>query len=500
MGMPPRTSPTGSTPALLSPPASRFLSDAECRTLLTRLGTFAINGGKTSVLVESSWAGNLRWARNQISTGGDSRNNLLTIGRNIRGAAGATIINQLDDPLLRVAVRRCERLVNKSKERLEDDLHTTFLEPFLQPKIWFDTTYQQLASERAEIVRTLVQPAVASGMLAAGYIEVSATGRAEKTLQASEKTSSPDTASTITQDWYYPYTMAQLSVTVRDPESTGSGWAGVSWNDWSRIDGTHLGQVALEKCLRSRNPVRLEPGRYTTILEPQAVFDLTKVLFHNCMSRIWAEGTSGKDSTYNPGVQQSSPFAGSRNTAKFGQRVIDDRLTVVTDPMDPDLGFPPFESGEVFHPVTWIQDGILKELSYPRWYAVQKLGKDTGGYPHRGAYKITARTPATSMEDMIATTERGLLVTRFWGITPPRDWTSVLINGYTRDGLWLIEKGKVSKPVKNFRFTDSPLFILNKVEQIGSPQRVFNPDAYRPAVVPALKVRDFSFTSLADAV
>ena len=111
---------------------------------------------------------------------------------------------------------------------------------------------------------------------------------------------------------------------------------------------------------------------------------------------------------------------------------------------------------------------------------------------------VTGET--ASVEEMVATTKRGVLVTRFWdvGPLPPLDVRSVLLTGYTRDGLWLVEDGKISKAVKNFRFTESPLFVLNNVEQIGVPKRIFNPGC--PVVVPALKVRDFSFTSLSDAV
>jgi predicted Zn-dependent protease len=103
----------------------------------------------------------------------------------------------------------------------------------------------------------------------------------------------------------------------------------------------------------------------------------------------------------------------------------------------------------------------------------------------------------TTMDEMIATTKRGLLVTRFSNMDTV-DFGSALYSGYTRDGLWLIENGKISKPVKNFRFTESPFFVFNQVEQVGEPVRVFRPHA--PAIVPPIKVRDFSFTSLADAV
>jgi predicted Zn-dependent protease len=98
---------------------------------------------------------------------------------------------------------------------------------------------------------------------------------------------------------------------------------------------------------------------------------------------------------------------------------------------------------------------------------------------------------------MIATTKRGLLVTRLSGVNV-LDSQSMLMTGLTRDGLWLVENGKISKAVKNFRFTESPLFVLNSLDQLGEPVPVYSPDL--PAIVPPLKARDFSFTSLVDAV
>jgi len=115
--------------------------------------------------------------------------------------------------------------------------------------------------------------------------------------------------------------------------------------------------------------------------------------------------------------------------------------------------------------------------------------------PNSSAFRMSGGT--TSVDEMIATTKRGLIVTRFSDISVI-DADSLLMTGFTRDGLWLIENGKVTKPVKNFRFTESPMFAFNNVEQLGVPVRAFHPSA--PAVVPAVKVRDFSFTSLIEAI
>ena len=163
--------------------------------------------------------------------------------------------------------------------------------------------------------------------------------------------------------------------------------------------------------------------------------------------------------------------------------------------MDPLLGYPPFSStGEVFRPATWVADGILRDLAYPRTYGVQQLGVEAG-LPTSGAFHMSGGK--TTIDEMIATTTRGILVTRFSDVGVV-DYVSFMESGYTRDGLWLIENGAISKAIKNFRFTESPLFALNQIEQIGTSVRVFHPRT--PIAAPALKVRDFSFTSLADAV
>jgi predicted Zn-dependent protease len=139
---------------------------------------------------------------------------------------------------------------------------------------------------------------------------------------------------------------------------------------------------------------------------------------------------------------------------------------------------------------------MLRQLAYRRAYAIRHLAQ-TLPLLERGSYRMSVDAPVQTIDDMIRGTTRGLLVTRFHNVELV-DSRSVLCTGYTRDGLWLIENGKITRPVKNFRFTESPLFILNKLEAAGVPVRVFDREHAR--VVPALKVNDFSFTSLSDAV
>jgi predicted Zn-dependent protease len=452
-----------------APESNRFLSREACRSLADRIFAMTTGGGETTVNINSYWRGNLRWGRNQVSTGGDTQETSITIIRAIKGARGVATTNAMDDDALRDCIQRAEALIIFSGENPEEypDSPPETL-PHSEPKIWFDSTYNVDAEVRGATAETLIAPAEAADLFSAGYLSVSASGYA--------------VISTTGLFRYYPFTTAQYSVTVRDKKGTGSGWAGVDFNDWERIDAAKLSAIALDKCQRSQNPVRVEPGRYTAILEPQAVCDLFAPILDRAMDRVMAEMGMG-------------PFAAGNGNSKIGQQLLDDRITVSADPMDPDCGFVPFDwNGEPYQKVNWFENGILKELAYGRRYGLTQLGKDAA-LPNSRAFRISGGK--TTVEEMIASTERGILVTRFNAISII-DFNSMLLGGNTRDGLWLVERGKITKAIKNFRITESPLFVFNNIVQLGIPQRVFRPGA--PAVVPALKVNDFSFTGMMDAV
>jgi predicted Zn-dependent protease len=341
---------------------------------------------------------------------------------------------------------------------------------------------------RSAIANQLIASAESAGMLSAGYLSVEARG-----------------TSLFTQDrrfLYAPQTLAECSLTVRDPDGTGSGWAGASSYDWNRFDAQKLAVVALDKCLRSRNPVAIEPGRYTLIMEPQATFELIAPVFRSPFPYLDLRPNE---------ENQFLPFHESRNQhtypispwgppeviggTRIGERVLDPRISWSFDPSDPDLGVVPFTGdGEPYVPVTWVKDGVLTTLAYDRDFAQRSLHEPLGK-PDSGVFRMSGGT--TTIDEMIQTTKRGLIVTRFWGVDIIAE-NSILCTGVTRDGLWLIENGKISHPVKNLRFTESPLFALNQVEQLGVPVPVFSPGS--PAICPPMKVRDFSFTALIDAV
>lgn len=471
---------------------TRFLSEGECLALLERAAHMGIGGGTTALSVESTWTGNLRWARNQITTGGDVHANDVWMTRMIRGASAQVVVSDVADPAVHAAVRRAERLLLTGDESDPSSSSAVATEPYAHPAIWSDATYGLEAEQRAQAMHDLVQSADRAGMLSFGYIQVSAHGRA--VLDTNGVT------------MYYPFTWAEYSVTVRSPDGTASGWAGVDSHDWRTIDAAHLSAVALEKCLRSRTPAAVEPGRYTVVLEPQAVCDFCDAL---CSPMYLDYEFDAHPLFFMPYFDEKD----RRTHTKLGHKIIDARFSLTADPMDPACAFPPFDrAGQVYRPAKWFDQGVLTQLAYDRDFAKEHLGATTPAMPSNGAFTMSGGT--TSIEEMIAATERGIYVTRFSSIQLI-DRRSLQLGGVTRDGTWLIEQGKITKAIKNMRFSDSPLAALNRVTQVGVPQRVFHPyallgfragpsgllpsPAIAPVVVPALTIEDFNFTSISNA-
>jgi predicted Zn-dependent protease len=174
---------------------------------------------------------------------------------------------------------------------------------------------------------------------------------------------------------------------------------------------------------------------------------------------------------------------------KLGEKIVDERISIYSDPMHPDVpGATWTGEGMPIEPMQWIEKGVVKNMFYNRFWADKK--------------GVAATPPPTnaiieggkaSLEDLIKDTKKGILVTRLWYIRAV-DPQTLLYTGLTRDGTFYIENGKIKFPVKNFRFNESPIIMLNNLDALGQSQRVGN------RMIPAMRVRDFTFTSLSDAV
>lgn len=272
------------------------------------------------------------------------------------------------------------------------------------------------------------------------------------------------------------------TITARTPDGTGAGWAGATHNDFSKLDVAGLGAVAIDKAVRSRKPVRLSPGKYTVILEPSAVSDLIGILLENLDQRSADEGRN---------------FATKKGGgSRLGETVFGKNVTLFSDPNDPLVpGNIYSDDGQPAQRTVWIENGVLKNLQCGRYWA-DKMKRA----PVPSPTSLTMIGGSTSTADMIKQVRRGLLITRFWYIREV-DPQTVLMTGLTRDGVFLIEDGEITKPSFNFRFNESPVAMLNKVVAMGPSVRAYGEESIGlPTAVPTLLVNEFTLSSVSDAV
>lgn len=429
-----------------------------------------------TVVVSSTASGNTRFAANQLSTSGDITDTSVVIESTF-GPKHATVTgNDLSDDGIRDMVARSEALAKLAPDDPEA-MPPLGAQQYTPVPAWFDTTASLTAGDRAKAALTALAPARKAGNVnAAGFILTSA----EVTL----------TANKAGLNAYHRTTSANYTLTVRTSDGTGSGWAGGDNHDWSAIDFAAIADHALQKAQLARNPVAIEPGRYTVILEPQAVGDLVQLMGIGLNARLADEGRS--------------PFAKTGGGNKIGETVSAPIVTLYSDPTDSQLLSSPFDAdGFPLRRQTWIDKGVLQELAYTRFWAKKQgkpyVGNPFGGRGFFGALPLKLAGGTTSTEDMIKSTDRGVLVTRLWYLRQV-DPRTLLFTGLTRDGTFLIEQGKISRAVKNFRFNDSPLFLLNNTEALGPAVRLAGTEIGGDVVMPPVKAHDFNFTSLSDAV
>ena len=445
---------------------SDILSQEQSKDIIDRVIRMS-TADAISVNVTSGLTNNIRFAANQLSTAGSVGDANVAV-TSAFGAKRATVVtNDLTDEALRRTVKQSEALAKLSP----DDPEAL---PALGPQniktvnADFPSTEAINATDLVQGALTALDPARKAGDLtAAGYLVVNTSTNA---LGNSAKLFA-----------YHKSTNANYTVTVRTADGTGSGWAGAEHPDWRQLDIKGVSQRAIDKARLSHNPVAIEPGRYTVILEPQAVGDLVQLIGNYAAARSSDEGRS--------------PFSKQGGGNKIGEKIMDPRISLIADPFDPMILSQPWDGdGLPLGKQVFVDHGTLKELYYSRFWA-KKMGKQPTGAPT--SFIMTGGT--TSLDDMIKSTQRGVLVTRLWYLREV-DPRTILYTGLTRDGTFLIENGKISKAVKNFRFNDSPLFMLNNVEAIGPAVRLAGTEGGGAVVVPPIKVKDFNFTSLSDAV
>jgi PmbA protein len=278
----------------------------------------------------------------------------------------------------------------------------------------------------------------------------------------------------------HQYTDAEFSVTILEDNS--SGWAKANSPDIRNIDPDELAKRASTKAIASRKPRDLEPGHYTAILEPSAVLDILGSLFYD----FSATAVADKRSCLND---------------RMGKKIFGENITLWDDVYHPlQLGAPYDGEGLPRQKILLVERGIPKNLVYSRATAKKMKTKPTGhGLPLPNEFgeapmNLVFAGGDKSVDDMVRSTERGILVTRAWYIREVDPYEKIL-TGMTRDGTFLIEDGRIASGIRNFRFNQSVIEMLSNVEMLGPAVRAAGEESFE-MVVPAMKVRDFHFSEV----
>jgi predicted Zn-dependent protease len=382
--------------------------------------------------------------------------------------------HQFDDASIKRSIAQVQELAKRKPDN-----------PELMPLVKPPQTYMEIdaalpdavnfgPAERAKMVKASTDICEKKGVLGAGYIPklhwTDAIANSEGLFA------------------YFRYAEASFILTCRTPDQTGSGWAGTTgMKQVGNIDAVGLTEVAADKAIKSRQPRALEPGNYTVILESRAAARYLSLMLASLNARAAEEGRSfmsGKE----------------RGTTRLGEKVFGDNFTLRSEIGNPILRQTPVgQDGLAAKPVTWIEKGVVKNLYYDRYWA-QKQKKDPTATTAQ--MSLAMEGGKTTVEEMIKTTKRGLLITFFWYIRPV-DQQTLLNTGMTRDGLFLIENGEIVAPVQNFRWNESPAVSFNNITALGPPIPMHTGEAYDnpgTALVPPMRLEDFTMTSISPAV
>jgi predicted Zn-dependent protease len=444
-----------------------MLSRDESQALLKKVLSYS-KAEACEVNLNGTTVGNIRYARNTVTTAGSVDDLTLAVQSSNGLKSGVATVNEFDDASLEKAVRRSEELARLAPDNPE------FMPPlgpqqYLESNGWFDATAKLDAAYRAQVAASSIEPAKAQKAVAAGFL---AHTNAFQAMANSKGLFA-----------YYPSTNVNFSVTMRTEDGLGSGWAGREESDVRKLDTVVSSRIAIDKAVKSREAKAIEPGKYTVVLEPEASIGLLQYLFFSMDGRQADEGRTF--------------LSKAGGATKLGEKIVDERVTIYSDPTHPDVPASPWaQNGLPQKRIVWIENGVIKNVFYSRFWA-QKKGVEPVPFPNSGIFNGGTQ----STEELIAGTPRGVLVTRTWYIRMV-DPQTVLLTGLTRDGTFMIENGKVTFPIKNMRFNESPVIMLNNIDALGKPVRVQggDGDGGSNALIPPMRIRDFTFSSLSDAV
>ncbi len=435
------------------------------------------------VLLTDTSEANLRWANSTMTTNGHTTTRSFSVISVVGDSVGVVSGNGTDLDEVRAVVAASEEAARQSGPArdaaplVEGAADDDFDAPAAATEIG---VFARLADELAAAFRH------SRGELLYGF--------AQHCLETTWLASSTG----LRRRWVQPTGTVEVNGKVAD-DLTRSAWAAAYTADFTDVDLTAITAEVRRRLSWSQRRLELPAGRYETILPPPAVADLMIDLVWSMEGRPAHEGRS----------PWSAP-AGSSSPTRLGERLTDLPLTLSSDPAAPRLvtapflatsfssdGVSVFDNGTPAHRVDWLRDGTVNALGYPRAAAAELGGKFT---PPPENLVLTGGSSA-STDDLVARTERGLLLTCLWYIREV-DPTSLLLTGLTRDGVYLIEGGEVVGQVNNFRFNESPIDLLRRVAEVGASEGTLcreGKDWFARTLMPPVRVPDFNMSSVSQA-
>ena len=442
-----------------------IFTEAQSKAILDKVIALSKADECTATLT-GSIDGNIRFALNNVSTSGIVSNADLAVQVAFGNRTGTATINEFDDAALERVVRRAEDLARLAPENPE--FMPAIDKQTYKPSSTFSAATAAITPEfRAKVATDSIAPCRDGKLVAAGFLE--------------DGQSFVAFANSKGNFGYQQATNFNYTCTVRTDDGRGSGWVGRNLQDSGQFKTDADVRIAMRKATESAEAKALEPGKYTVILEPAAAAGLISFMMNFFDARQADEGRS---------------FLSKKGGGnKLGEQVYDSRVNISADPWDTRAAVLPWDQdGLPREKMNIVENGKVVALNYSRYWA-KKQGKRAVGEP--GNLLMAGGDKSTA--DLVRGTQKGVLVTRTWYIRMV-DPQTVLLTGLTRDGTFYIENGQIKYPVKNFRFNESPVIMLNNIEELGRPVRVAGDESSFVMMIPPMKLRDFTFTSLSDAV
>jgi predicted Zn-dependent protease len=425
-----------------------------------------------------------RFANNTIHQNVAEENYVVSVRPVFDGKTARAFTNKFDDESLRQVVKSSESLAKVQHPDPDllpmPDAGSADRTGSVQrsPSRHFDQTAAITPELRAEGVSKIVGVADAHKLTTAG---VFSSGESCEGIFNSRGLSR-----------WHTQTSAEISITMLAADS--SGWQKANSPNVANLDPLRLAEIAAKKAVDAANPRDIPAGKYTVILEPAAVLDIVGFMFWDFSGMAI--------------LDQRSFLAGRIGTKLFG-----DNITIVDDVTHPLQTGPTFDGEGVYRQkLALVENGVVKRIVYARATAERikrseykdkvgpieptghgfSLPNEMGEMPLNIVF-APVNNPQT-VEQMIASTERGILVTRLWYIREVEPFEKML-TGMTRDGTFLVENGRVQGGVRNFRFNETLIHMLSNVEAMSTPVRSCGEESF-DMVVPAMKVKDFNFTEV----